>query len=411
MIVSMAEPAKLELLTRSPSEPGFQIHQIQSSQAYFQYRPQRLPQASWEITPQPQSPDGSRTFMLKNLERDRFVLLNAKENFLWEYFDGAHSLEEISRSFHLTFGAFDYTMIRQLLAKMYWAGLLMEPGALALQRSFAAKTNERSARLLVALAKGWRRISFTVPNADLICSALFRRGGFLLFHPIAFWLAIGLTIFASVAAIRLVTQAKQFADNLASIPWLSTAAIVGALLITSMLHVLAHALACKSYRRRVREIGFFLLQGVLPTFYADVTDIFMSTRRARLIVDLAGPMVEVVLGSLAFCVAYGSAPGIGQALLFGIGVLLWESAFINIYPFNFLEMDGYNIIADLLAMPTLRQQALALAPKLPGLLLRLKTIQRAEWIQIGYLLLCVLSVLGYVLAHLEALRALLPHWR
>ena len=64
-------------------------------------------------------------------------------------------------------------------------------------------------------------------------------------------------------------------------PWQSTFIMLGSLLTVSMLHVLVHALACKSYKRRVREIGFFLLQGVLPTFYADVTDIFMSTRRAR----------------------------------------------------------------------------------------------------------------------------------
>ena len=159
-------------------------------------------------------------------------------------------------------------------------------------------------------------------------------------------------------------QAKQFAQLLSATPWLSGAIMLAVLLAVSMMHVPMHALACKAYSRRVREIGFFLLQGVLPTFYADVTDIFMSTRRARVIVDLAGPLVELVLGSVAFLAAYQFGPGVGQAFLFGIGVVLWEGALINLYPFNFLELDGYNIVADLLAMPTLRQQALALAPQL-----------------------------------------------
>jgi hypothetical protein len=73
-------------------------------------------------------------------------------------------------------------------------------------------------------------------------------------------------------------------------------------------------------------MGFFLLQGLLPTFYADVTDIFMSSRRVRVMVDLSGPLVEVVCGSLAFIAAYGSEPGFGQSLLFGAGLVLWESA-------------------------------------------------------------------------------------
>ena len=406
----MAEPAKIELLTRSPGEPGFQIHEIQSSQAHFQYRPSRLPPTSWEITPQPQSPDGSRTFVLKNLQRDRYLLLNAKEQFLWELFDGTHSLEEIARCFHIKFGAFDYATIRHLLAKMHRAGLLMEPGMLVLPHGIATGNDQLKARLLKRLKRRWRRLAFKVPHADLVCSILFRRGGFLLFHPITFWLSIAITAGALGAAIRLAAQAKQFSQILAALPWSSAGAMLCALLFNSMLHVLVHALACKAYQRRVRELGFFLLQGVLPTFYADVTDIFMSTRRARLIVDFAGPMVEVVLGSSAFLAAYEVGTGAVQALLFGIGVLLWEGAFINLYPFNFLELDGYNIVADLLAMPTLRQQSLALVPKLPKRLRHPRSMERTEWIQLGYLLLCSTSLLVYGMVHLRPLIALLPKW-
>ena len=119
-------------------------------------------------------------------------------------------------------------------------------------------------------------------------------------------------------------------------------------------------------------------------------------------------MVEVVLGSVAIIGAHASPPRFEQAFLFGIGVMLWESAVINLYPFSFLEMDGYNIVADLLAMPMLRQQAMALIPNLPGRLRNLKTIERAEWIQLTYLTFCLVSVLVYLIAHLDAIRTLLP---
>jgi putative peptide zinc metalloprotease protein len=158
-------------------------------------------------------------------------------------------------------------------------------------------------------------------------------------------------------------------------------------------------------------MGFFLLQGILPTFYADVTDIFMSSRRARVIVDLAGPMVEVVLGSLAFVGAYWAPPGLGQSLLFGAGILLWEGAVINLYPFSFLELDGYNILADLLAMPTLRGQALALFPALPRRFRSGEMLRRSEWIQLGYLGLCFVSVLIYVVMHLDVVGIEIRDWR
>ena len=406
----MAEPAKLELLTRTLGQPGFQIHEIQSHQAYLQYRPRRLPDDAWEVTPQPPSPDGTRAYVLKNRQPDRYLLLDAKEYFLWQYFDGSHSLEEIARSFHFAFGAFDLSAIRQLLAKLHQAELLIAPTQLALQQGRARKKTNLSALCLSSVTKFWLRLSFTVPNADRLCATVYRFGGFVLFQPITVGLSIALAILAALAAVRLSGQAKEFTQLLAAAPWLSSAAMLGSLLAVSMMHVLVHALACKAYNRRVRELGFFLLQGVLPTFYADVTDIFMSTRRARVVVDFAGPMVEVIWGSVAFLAAYQSGQGTGQALFFGLGVLFWEGALINLYPFNFLEMDGYNIVADLLAMPTLRQQALTLAPKLPRRLLSPRAMARAEWIQFAYLLLCLVSVLVYLIAHLDALRGLVPSW-
>jgi len=130
----MAEPPKLELLTRTAGAPGFHIHELHSGQSHRQFRPRRLPDDAWQVTPQPPSPDGTRTYILKNLRQDRFLLLSSREYFLWQLFDGTHSLEEIARTFHFEFGAFDYNLIRQLLAKLYQGGLLIAPDPLALQR-------------------------------------------------------------------------------------------------------------------------------------------------------------------------------------------------------------------------------------------------------------------------------------
>jgi putative peptide zinc metalloprotease protein len=255
------------------------------------------------------------------------------------------------------------------------------------------------------------KFSLRLTRADRYCTAIYRRGGFVLFHPVAFWLVVMLTAVALGAVFNLAPQAREISMRLTQWPVLTAVLIVALLPVVSMLHVLVHALACKSYGRRVREMGFFLLQGILPTFYADVTDIFMSSRRARVIVDLAGPLVEVALGSLAFVGAYAAPPGLGQSLLFGAGILLWEGAVINLYPFTFLELDGYNILADLLAMPTLRRQALALGGNLPVRLRAGKALHRSEWIQLGYLALCFISVIAYVIAHLDVIGIDVRAWR
>ena len=404
----MTDRPKLQLLTRSADESAFEVFEVDSSQAYSGFKPQRPPATEWELRRQPLAVDGTRNFVLNNLRQDRYLLLNSKEHFLWEQFDGRNSLEEIARAFHLEHGAFDYLLVRELLAKLYHAGLIEGHRTLAPLSNFVSPKGHSRAPRLGRMVAAWRRFALRIRDADRYCSTIYRRGGFILFHPLTFWIMVAIASVALAAAFRLAAHSMELARLLSVRPYLSTAVILITLLAASMLHVLVHALACKAHGRRVREIGFFLLQGVLPTFYADVTDIFMSNRRARLMVDLAGPMVEVFLGSLAMLTAHLLAPGIEQALLFGVGVLLWESALINLYPFSFLELDGYNILADLLAMPMLRKQALALIPNLAQRLRTIRNIQRTEIIQIGYLALCLVSVLIYVVLHLDALSALLP---
>jgi putative peptide zinc metalloprotease protein len=405
----MAGPAKLELLTRTGGASGFELHQVESSQAHVFFKPKRVPPDAWEITPQPRSPDGSRHFTLRSFARDRYLLLSPREKFLWEHFDGDHSLTEIGRALHFQFGSFDYAVIREFLAKLYHAGLLEEIAVSSgFQRALADGKGRWWTPAVNSYLKLAAKLTLRVTAADRYCAAIYRRGGFVLFHPIVFWSVVIMTGLAVMVVIGLAPEARSISVRLADWPVLTIAAIVALLPLVSIFHVLVHALACKSYGRNVREMGFFLLQGILPTFYADVTDIFMSTRRARVMVDLAGPMVEVALGSLAFIGAYLAPSGLAQSLLFGAGILLWEGAVINLYPFSFLELDGYNILADLLAMPMLRRQALGLVHALPQRLRAGKTLHRSEWIQIGYVVLCFVSVLAYVIAHLDVIGIEIP---
>lgn len=407
----MSDPAKLQLLTRSSEESGFDIFEIDSSQAYSGFKPRRLTETEWELMRQPMGADGARTFVLKNLRKDRYLLLSTKEHFLWERFDGRNSLDEIARAFHLEFGAFDYSLIRQFLTKLYHARLIEGHQPRVPESNFVSPHSRSQTPPLRRIVDAWRRFAVRTHKADRYCSTLYRRGGSLLFHPLTVCAIVAIATLALAAAYPLAAHSRDFARMLSARPILSAGVMLITLLTASMLHVLVHALACKAHGRRVREMGFFLLQGVLPTFYADVTDIFMSNRRARLKVDISGPLVEVTLGGIAILSAHLSSPGLEQALLFGIGVLLWESALINLYPFSFLELDGYNILADTMAMPMLRKQALALVPNLPQRLLNFRAIQRAEVIQIGYLALCLISVLVYLVLHLDAISALLPEWR
>src|SRR5437667_9794329 len=107
LILSMADPAKLELLTRTPGEPGFKVHEVQSSQAYLLFKPARLPETEWELTRQPRSLDGSRNHLLRSPRPGRYRLRGPQGYFLWRRSHGRHSLAEIGTGFHFEFGPVD----------------------------------------------------------------------------------------------------------------------------------------------------------------------------------------------------------------------------------------------------------------------------------------------------------------
>ena len=121
--------------------------------------------------------------------------------------------------------------------------------------------------------------------------------------------------------------------------------------LTVVTHQIMHALACIHAKRRVREFGFTMLHGFIPTFYVDVTDVFMANRRARIMNALAGPLVHLFLASLYLWTASLAGPGLVKGFLAASAILQLQSFFVSLYPFCFLEMDGYHILADLLGMP------------------------------------------------------------
>jgi len=162
------------------------------------------------------------------------------------------------------------------------------------------------------------------------------------------------------------------------------------------LHQFVHGLACIHYRRRVREFGFTFLHGFVPTFYVDVTDIFMATRRARVVTAVTGALVHLVLGAVAFIVAAKAPTGsFTQAFAAASGIIQWQALVVALYPFCFIEMDGYHVLVDVLGVPTLKNDAIAYVK---GVLSGAGRAARGheELLWIAYVGLSTLSVAAFI---------------
>jgi len=134
----------------------------------------------------------------------------------------------------------------------------------------------------------------------------------------------------------------------------------------------------------------------VPTFYVDVTDIFMTNRRARVVTAVSGATVHLLLGSACFIVALSSPlGGFTQAFAAASGMLQWQAFVVALYPFCFIEMDGYHVLVDVLGTPTLKQEAMSWV----GRLVRRaapRQFGRQEALWAAYVVLSTISVAAFI---------------
>ena len=388
--------AKLELLVRrDEKDESFEVREIGSATAFVQSRPQRVPPESFELAEGASRVAGQRHFILKNTTTDRYLMLTEPEKFLWEQMDGRTSLQEIATAYVLRYGAFDFDVIPNLIRKLQRAHLLTLTPSSRLRQALA---RNRRKPMVKAIESGFtvlERINISSRNVQRVFAALYRFGGFLLFTRGAVVAFALLALAGLVVGVRLWQEGGDIVAGFGGHALRGILMVKGLFFLTVAAHQIVHGLALVHYQRRVREFGFTFLHGFVPTFYVDVTDIFMASRRARVVTAVAGASVHLVLGSLWFIAAYLAPLGsFTQAFAAASGMIQWQAFVIALYPFCFIEMDGYHVLVDVLGVPTLKQEAMAWA----GGLLRGRVPRRfgrQEQLFALYVVLSAISVAAF----------------
>jgi putative peptide zinc metalloprotease protein len=354
--------ARLELLVRRDADEGFDVREIGSATAFVQSRPQRVAPESWELVEMPSRVAGQPSYILKNTVTDRFLLLAEPEKFLWEQMDGQTSLQEIATAYVLRYGAFDFEIIPVLMRKLQRAQLLTLTPTSRLRQALARNRRRRVVKTIESGFTALERINISSRNVQRPFTAAYRWGGFLLFTPAGVIACLLLAGAGLVAGVKLWREGGDIVAGFGGHALQGLITVKLLFFLTVAAHQIVHGLALIHYRRRVREFGFTFLHGFVPTFYVDVTDIFMTSRRARVVTAISGAGVHLVLGSAWFLVALAAPLGsFTQAFAAASGIIQWQAFVIALYPFCFIEMDGYHVLVDVLGMPTLKQEALSWA--------------------------------------------------
>jgi putative peptide zinc metalloprotease protein len=133
--------------------------------------------------------------------------------------------------------------------------------------------------------------------------------------------------------------------------------VAAAMFASTLLHELGHGMALTYFGGTPRRIGIMLFY-LSPAFFCDVTDGWrLSSRKQRLLVALAGPLVHLGLGSTALALQkfLPESPLKDAALLYG--VLCWAVALLNLFPF--IKLDGYVALMSAVDIPHLRRKSLS----------------------------------------------------
>ena len=390
-------PATLNLLIRSEDGESFETREISSPGAYLQLRPQRLPDAQWELAQLPAGVPGTKSYVLKSRRTENYLLLDDEERFLWEQMDGRANMQDIAVAYVMRYGSFDFEKIPQLMNKLLLADLLTLRPMSRLREILARNRRNPAARAMAATLHAIERLNVSSRRWNDLFERIHRYGGWFLFTPMA---VVGLAILTALgirSLFRLWDSLGAISSALGHHAITAIIALKLAFFLTVALHQLVHALACVHYGRRVKEVGFIIHHLVVPTFYADVTDLFMASRRARVVNALAGPTVHLVLGLLGVIWADNLTPGLLQACVAASAVLQLQSFLICIYPFSFLEMDGYHVLEDAVGMPRLAQESMQFvrAP-LWKRLAQGRRLGRQEVVYVSYILLSLISVSAFI---------------
>jgi putative peptide zinc metalloprotease protein len=283
----------------------------------------------------------------------RYVRLSAPERELWALMDGSRSVEQLATHGFLRFR--QLLPVASLVASLRAAGCLSDHAA-----ELYAGLRERSAGAVEGwgrrVARALRQREFAVGGIDGALGAIYRWGGRLLFTwPALALMALvalaGLGCFAALAGGLGAGYAVIDAGNAG---W-SLLALWAALLVSFVLHELAHGLAVKHFGRTVLR-GGVMIYYAMPAAFVDTSDIWLAGRRARIITSLAGPASDVLVGSLAALAALLLDGGLAGGAAYKLAVAAYLAALCNLNPL--LELDGYYVLSDWLGLPNLRRRGL-----------------------------------------------------
>jgi len=308
------------------------------------YNPQFIPKRSPKVKIKTVIVEGEETYVMKNHLTGMYFDIDEVSRSIWQLIDGRRTLNEIdeevmkkwpdlepdSTSEVILFFA-EYGCLRSVFdpvpKKRIKVPSAFEVDVVLIEKSKTfLEWTHRLFRPLLKMPLLWGSLIFIV-----LCSILFARPFTVIFADASNFRILGSTVVGFFFYSFIV---------------LGPAIAV---------HEIAHGLALVHYGGSPGEIGTGLFY-FSPMFYIDATDSWTLRRRERIMVMMAGNISTLLIASIIVAVGYiFPYPASISQVLYMAAFFCFYATLMNLAPP--FETDGYYVLADLVNIPTLRQES------------------------------------------------------
>jgi len=161
-------------------------------------------------------------------------------------------------------------------------------------------------------------------------------------------------VFIPLFLVSLVAStffyAGHFENQLVGLSYHDFIAYYIILILIMVLHEFGHAAACKFFGIAPNHIGFGFYV-LFPVFYANVTSIWLLSKRRRLVVNIGGIYFQLIINFILIAISYHYS---NDLLIKVVNVNFFVACF-SLVPF--LRNDGYWIYSDIFDLPNLSSKS------------------------------------------------------
>jgi putative peptide zinc metalloprotease protein len=363
---------------------------------------ERPRQAEGVLVAERSTPEGEKLTVLKNPERLTYHRLSERGRFVWGRLDGSRNLKDLTLDVYEQFGQLAPHAVANILGGLAQTGMI-ETNTISSPMGHETFKQGLPERILAAVGRGLEK-QFWLHNVDRHLSIAYKRAIRRLFTLPAQLILAAIAIAGLVAFVLLATSAHHALSGsqkeliLLVIPGFVTAIF---------LHECGHAFTVKAFDREVNRagVGWYWFG---PVAFVDTSDMWLASRRQRILVSLAGPYTDMIVAGAVSLVALAISNTTVSALLWSFALPSYLTVLANLNPM--LEYDGYYVLSDLLDRPNLRAEALGwVRSTFPHFLRDRKDLKRHR-VDLLYGVGSVLYVLVAAIAMLVLYRLALQGW-